>query len=204
VPRGEPAVVWDPAVAINVGSWRARGARTWAAAEDPGEDKCQEVLNLGRPVAAHAILMMIPEPWENHEEMDPARRAFYRFHATPMEPWGGPACVAFTDGMVAGAVLVIGSGSAMPHVAAGGSARCSIEGPRDAEAAVDGGERGHVRASPLRRITSEARPPRRNPACGLTCGRTGRHPVRPGNERLSGCSSPKTSGPLRQQGSGSA
>ena len=35
--------------------------------------------------------MMIPEPWENHEEMDPARRAFYRFHATLMEPWDGPA-----------------------------------------------------------------------------------------------------------------
>jgi len=49
--------------------------------------------------------MMIPEPWENHEEMDPAWRAFYQFHATLMEPWDGPACVAFTDGTVAGAVL---------------------------------------------------------------------------------------------------
>ena len=49
--------------------------------------------------------MMIPEPWENHDEMDPARRAFYRFHSTLMEPWDGPACVAFTDGTVIGAVL---------------------------------------------------------------------------------------------------
>ena len=49
--------------------------------------------------------MMIPEPWENHEEMDPARRAFYRFHASLMEPWDGPALIAFTDGDVIGAVL---------------------------------------------------------------------------------------------------
>ena len=53
----------------------------------------------------HAVLMMIPEPWENHEEMDPARRAFYEFHASMMEPWDGPALIAFTDGTVIGAVL---------------------------------------------------------------------------------------------------
>ena len=49
--------------------------------------------------------MMIPEPWENHEEMDPKRRAFYQFHSTLMEPWDGPALIAFTDGSVIGAVL---------------------------------------------------------------------------------------------------
>ena len=49
--------------------------------------------------------MMIPEAWENHAEMDPARRAFYEFHSTLMEPWDGPALIAFTDGTVAGAVL---------------------------------------------------------------------------------------------------
>ncbi len=49
--------------------------------------------------------MMIPEAWENHAEMDPARRAFYEFHSTLIEPWDGPALVAFTDGTVAGAVL---------------------------------------------------------------------------------------------------
>jgi glutamate synthase (NADPH/NADH) large chain len=49
--------------------------------------------------------MMIPEPWENHAEMDPARRAFYEFHAAMMEPWDGPALIAFTDGTVIGAVL---------------------------------------------------------------------------------------------------
>ena len=53
----------------------------------------------------HAVLMMIPEPWENHEEMTPQRRAFYQFHAALMEPWDGPALIAFTDGSVIGAVL---------------------------------------------------------------------------------------------------
>ena len=58
----------------------------------------------GRPLA-HAILMMIPEPWSNHESMNPARRAFYEYHASLMEPWDGPASIAFTDGRVIGAVL---------------------------------------------------------------------------------------------------
>ena len=49
--------------------------------------------------------MMIPEAWEHHEHMDPDKRAFYRFHASVMEPWDGPASVAFTDGTVIGAVL---------------------------------------------------------------------------------------------------
>ena len=49
--------------------------------------------------------MMIPEAWENHAEMDPARRAFYEFHSTMMEAWDGPACVVFTDGTQIGAVL---------------------------------------------------------------------------------------------------
>ena len=53
----------------------------------------------GRPIA-HAILVMIPEPWSNHESMDPARRAFYEYHSTLMEPWDGPASIAFTDGSV--------------------------------------------------------------------------------------------------------
>ena len=68
-------------------------------------DECLELLHLGGRSLPHAMLMMIPEPWENHDEMDPARRAFYRFHASLMEPWDGPACVAFTDGTVIGAVL---------------------------------------------------------------------------------------------------
>jgi glutamate synthase (NADPH) large chain len=58
----------------------------------------------GRPLP-HAILMMIPEPWQNHESMSAERRAFYEFHASLMEPWDGPASIAFTDGTVIGAVL---------------------------------------------------------------------------------------------------
>ncbi len=58
----------------------------------------------GRPLP-HAILMMIPEPWQHHESMTPARRAFYEYHASLMEPWDGPASIAFTDGTVIGAVL---------------------------------------------------------------------------------------------------
>src|SRR5580693_8756366 len=68
-------------------------------------DECVELLHLGGRSLPHALLMMIPEPWENHEEMDPRRRAFYRFHAALMEPWDGPALIAFTDGSMIGAVL---------------------------------------------------------------------------------------------------
>ncbi|HEX7267969.1 MAG TPA: glutamate synthase central domain-containing protein, partial [Streptosporangiaceae bacterium] len=75
------------------------------ASDSASFDECLELLHLGGRSLPHAILMMIPEPWENHEAMDPARRAFYRFHAAVMEPWDGPACVAFTDGTLIGAVL---------------------------------------------------------------------------------------------------
>ncbi len=68
-------------------------------------DEALELLNLaGRPLH-HAILMMIPEAWENHESMDPARKAFYQYHSALMEPWDGPASIAFSDGTVIGAVL---------------------------------------------------------------------------------------------------
>ena len=53
----------------------------------------------------HAILMMIPEPWSKHESMSPDRKAFYEYHSSLMEPWDGPASIAFTDGTVVGAVL---------------------------------------------------------------------------------------------------
>jgi glutamate synthase (NADPH/NADH) large chain len=69
-------------------------------------DACLELLHLGGGRSLpEAVLMMIPQAWENHAEMDPDLRAFYRFHASLMEPWDGPACVAFTDGTVIGAVL---------------------------------------------------------------------------------------------------
>ncbi|HVV22448.1 MAG TPA: glutamate synthase large subunit, partial [Pseudonocardiaceae bacterium] len=68
-------------------------------------DEVLELLHLGGRSLPHAVLMMIPEAWENHATMDPKRRAFYQFHASLMEPWDGPACVTFTDGTLVGAVL---------------------------------------------------------------------------------------------------
>jgi len=68
-------------------------------------DEVLELLHLGGRSLPHAVLMMIPEAWERHESMDPARRAFYQYHASLMEPWDGPAAVCFTDGTVVGAVL---------------------------------------------------------------------------------------------------
>ena len=68
-------------------------------------DEVLELLHLGGRSLPHAVLMMIPEAWENHAEMDPARRAFYEFHSMFMEPWDGPANVCFTDGTLIGAVL---------------------------------------------------------------------------------------------------
>ncbi len=68
-------------------------------------DEVLELLHLGGRSLPHAVLMMIPEAWENNADLDPARRAFYEFHACLMEAWDGPACVNFTDGTVIGAVL---------------------------------------------------------------------------------------------------
>ncbi|WP_081845304.1 glutamate synthase large subunit [Mycolicibacterium aromaticivorans] len=68
-------------------------------------DEVLELLHLGGRSLAHSVLMMIPEAWERNESMDPARRAFYQYHSSLMEPWDGPASVCFSDGTVVGAVL---------------------------------------------------------------------------------------------------
>ena len=68
-------------------------------------DEVLELLHMGGRSLPHAVLMMIPEAWENHAEMDAKRRAFYEFHSTLMEPWDGPAAVVFSDGSQIGAVL---------------------------------------------------------------------------------------------------
>jgi len=68
-------------------------------------DNVLEFLVMNGRSLPHAILMMIPEPWQRHESMPPDRRAFYEYHASLMEPWDGPASIAFTDGTVIGAVL---------------------------------------------------------------------------------------------------
>ncbi|MFJ9647419.1 glutamate synthase large subunit [Streptomyces sp. NPDC004244] len=75
------------------------------ASDSASFDEVLELLHLGGRSLPHAVLMMIPEAWENHTSMDPARRAFYQYHSTMMEPWDGPACVTFTDGTQVGAVL---------------------------------------------------------------------------------------------------
>jgi glutamate synthase (NADPH/NADH) large chain len=78
---------------------------TPGASDSASFDEVLELLHLGGRSLPHAVLMMIPEAWENHAEMDAKRRAFYEFHSAMMEPWDGPACVVFTDGSQIGAVL---------------------------------------------------------------------------------------------------
>lgn len=68
-------------------------------------DNCLELLVNSGYSLAHAMMMMIPEAWEQHTQMDQSRRAFYEYHAAMMEPWDGPAAVAFTDGRQIGATL---------------------------------------------------------------------------------------------------
>jgi glutamate synthase (NADPH/NADH) large chain len=78
---------------------------TPGASDSARFDEVLELLHLGGRSLPHAVLMMIPEAWERNEDMDPARRAFYAYHASLMEPWDGPASVCFSDGTVVGAVL---------------------------------------------------------------------------------------------------
>ncbi|HYC44548.1 MAG TPA: glutamate synthase-related protein [Burkholderiales bacterium] len=68
-------------------------------------DNAFELLVMSGYSVAHAMMMMIPEAWENHQHMDASRRAFYEYHAAMMEPWDGPASIAFTDGRQIGATL---------------------------------------------------------------------------------------------------
>jgi len=75
------------------------------ASDSASFDEVVELLHLGGRSLPHAMLMMIPEAWENNSQMDAARRDFYAFHSCLMEPWDGPAGVVFTDGTVVGGVL---------------------------------------------------------------------------------------------------
>ncbi len=78
---------------------------TPGASDSASFDEVLELLHMGGRSLPHAVLMMIPEAWENHTEMEKQRRDFYSFHSSMMEPWDGPACVVFTDGSQIGAVL---------------------------------------------------------------------------------------------------
>ena len=68
-------------------------------------DNALEVLLMGGRTLQEAVMMMVPEAWENHESMSPAKRAFYEYHACLQEPWDGPASIVFTDGHYIGACL---------------------------------------------------------------------------------------------------
>ncbi|MDB5085223.1 MAG: hypothetical protein JWN30_2109, partial [Bacilli bacterium] len=68
-------------------------------------DNCLEFLTLSGRSLPHAVMMMIPEPWANHDTMSDEKKAFYEYHSCLMEPWDGPAAIAFTDGKLIGAVL---------------------------------------------------------------------------------------------------
>ncbi|MBX7161071.1 MAG: glutamate synthase large subunit [Acidimicrobiia bacterium] len=78
---------------------------TPGASDSATFDEVLELLHMGGRSLPHAVLMMIPEAWENHTGMKAEHRAFYEYHASIMEPWDGPASIAFTDGTVIGAVL---------------------------------------------------------------------------------------------------
>ncbi|WP_067439330.1 glutamate synthase large subunit [Nocardioides jensenii] len=78
---------------------------TQGGSDSASFDEVLELLHMGGRSLPHSVLMMIPEAWENHTEMDDKRRSFYEFHSAMMEPWDGPACVVFTDGRQVGAVL---------------------------------------------------------------------------------------------------
>ncbi|MEX2465949.1 MAG: glutamate synthase large subunit [Gemmatimonadota bacterium] len=73
--------------------------------DSAGLDNALELLVRGGYSLAHAMMMLIPEAWEGNRLMDPKRRAFYEYHAALMEPWDGPASIAFTDGRQVGATL---------------------------------------------------------------------------------------------------
>jgi len=75
------------------------------ASDSASFDEVVELLQLAGRSLPHAMLMMIPEAWQNNDAMDPTRRAFYEYMSTIMEPWDGPASISFTDGTLIGAVL---------------------------------------------------------------------------------------------------
>jgi glutamate synthase (NADPH/NADH) large chain len=78
---------------------------TPGASDSATFDEVLELLHLAGRSLPHAVMMMIPEAWQNKTDMDDAVRAFAEYHASLIEPWDGPACVTFTDGTILGAVL---------------------------------------------------------------------------------------------------
>nr|NLD41452.1 glutamate synthase subunit alpha [Actinomycetales bacterium] len=89
-----------------LGDIGALGSITTAGASDSASlDEVVELLHLAGRSLPHSMLMMVPEAWQNHAQLDPSVRALYEFMGTVMEPWDGPAAIAFTDGTQVGAML---------------------------------------------------------------------------------------------------
>lgn len=82
-----------------------RPVLTPGASDTASFDEALELLHLAGRSLPHAVLMMVPEAWENNADMDPAQRAFYEYHSTLMEAWDGPAALHFSDGTLVGATL---------------------------------------------------------------------------------------------------
>ncbi|MDN4615442.1 glutamate synthase large subunit [Leifsonia sp. F6_8S_P_1B] len=78
---------------------------TPGASDSASFDEVVELISLSGRSLPHAVMMMVPEAWENQTEIDPARRSFYEYHSMLMEPWDGPAAIVFTDGSLVGATL---------------------------------------------------------------------------------------------------
>ncbi|WP_157427748.1 glutamate synthase large subunit [Agromyces salentinus] len=78
---------------------------TPGASDSASFDEVVELLTLAGRSLPHAVMMMVPEAWENQTEISPERRAFYEYHSMLMEPWDGPAAIVFTDGSLVGATL---------------------------------------------------------------------------------------------------
>ena len=78
---------------------------TPGASDSASFDEVVELLNLAGRSLPHAMMMMVPEAYENQADIDPARRDFYEYHSMLMEPWDGPAALVFTDGSLVGATL---------------------------------------------------------------------------------------------------
>jgi len=78
---------------------------TPGASDSASFDEVVELLSLSGRSLPHAVMMMVPEAWENQAEIDEKRRAFYEYHSMLMEPWDGPAAIVFTDGSLVGATL---------------------------------------------------------------------------------------------------
>ncbi len=97
----EPSFAW----ADGTGAAELAPLTTLEGSDSASLDDVVELLYQGGRSLPHSLMMLVPEPWEQLPDMPPARRAFYDYHAGLMEQWDGPAALAFTDGIVAGATL---------------------------------------------------------------------------------------------------